>query len=39
VLLHSHTLIFRVHTGVFLTLFVALAAAATFVGRLLLFGS
>lgn len=31
VLLPSHTLVFRVHTRVFLTLFVALAVATTFL--------
>jgi hypothetical protein len=31
VLLPSHTLIFRVHTRVFMTLFVALGLAATFL--------
>ena len=35
VLLPSHTLVFRVHTRVFLTLFVALAVALTFLGSLL----
>jgi len=34
VLLPSHTLIFRVHTRVFLTLFVAFAVAATFLTSL-----
>ena len=33
--LASHTLFFRVHTGVFLTLCVALAAVATFFSSLL----
>lgn len=34
VLLPSHTLVFRVHTRVFLTLFVALGFAALFVASL-----
>ena len=34
VLLPSHTLVFRVHTRVFLTLFVALAIATTFLASL-----
>lgn len=34
VLLPSHTLVFRVHTRVFLTLAVALAVAATFLSSL-----
>jgi len=34
VLLPSHTLVFRVHTRVFLTLFVALGVAATFLSSL-----
>jgi hypothetical protein len=35
VLLPSHTLVFRVHTRVFQTLFVALAVAAMFLVRLI----
>ncbi|MEJ1971219.1 MAG: hypothetical protein WDM96_01430 [Lacunisphaera sp.] len=35
VLLPSHTLVFRVHTRVFQTLFVALAVAATFLAQLI----
>jgi hypothetical protein len=35
VLLPSHTLVFRVHTRVFLTLFVALGVAATFLTQLI----
>ncbi len=35
VLLPSHTLVFRGHTRVFQTLFVALAIAATFLVRLI----
>ncbi len=31
VLLPSHTLVFRVHTRVFMTLFVALVAVVTFL--------
>ena len=34
VLLPSHTLVFRVHTRVFQTLFVAFAVAATFLAAL-----
>jgi hypothetical protein len=33
--LASHTLQFRIHTGVFVTLGIALAAAATFLAHLL----
>ena len=35
VLLPSHTLVFRVHTRVFLTLFIALAVATTFLASFL----
>jgi len=35
VLLPSHTLVFRVHTRVFLTLFVALGVATMFVATLI----
>jgi len=35
VLLPSHTLVFRVHTRVFQTLFVACAVVATFLAQLI----
>lgn len=39
VLLPSHTLVFRAHTRVFLTLFVAFVALATLVARVFLFAT
>ncbi len=38
-LLASHTLLFRVHTRVFVTLVIALAAVATFLSSLVTFAT
>ena len=39
VLLPSHTLVYRVHTRVFMTLFVAFVAVATFLAPAFLFAT